>query len=208
MSEDNLKLILSLPCIVNDEIPLLKTPLLSKATYLQNGLFHHKLNGRTVTEFLKDIYENKGTYEMDCAVFWQLSHRIFSGWNCDSSFSFTLYTKENFQHLWTSKPENVCYISLIQRKACDLIQTLPTSAKGIWAIKLEQGYLGLHTTGPKIFSMKEWCLLLKKELVDYLEKARFNTTEASILYCMFKMSPFTTWGAFHKANAPTNCINI
>ena len=70
----NTKIILSLPfCMCDDADDLTKSPLTTTDKFGILGIYQHDLKGKSVEEFLSEIYGDP-SYKMDCSLFTQLIH--------------------------------------------------------------------------------------------------------------------------------------
>lgn len=207
-NSDAIAVLLSLPCVIT-HTPVLDTPMCARAEqqYLEDRIFHHTiLEAESVLDFLRRIYGHDGPFNMDCCIFAHLARRAFQGWNHPSKFVIMLNSPTNPGLLWRNKPSYMGYISPIDADACAALQNTPMHSKGEWVLKVENGYLGLASDGPKIWSMHEWCVHLTHGITDYIRT--WADPRAGILSCMISMQKLRVWGVFFEVNKPVDLRDV
>lgn len=201
---DAIAVLLALPCVITGK-PVLDTPLCARAEqqYPEDMIFHHTiLESESVLDFLRRIYAHDGPFDMDCCIFAHLARRVFQGWNHASKFVIMLNSPTNAGLLWRNKPSYMGYVSPIDADACVALQNTPIHSKGEWVLKLKDGYLGLASDGPKVWSMHEWCVHLTHGITDYISTR--TDPRAGVLLCMMQMHKLRVWGVFFELDKPVD----
>jgi len=193
----------------DDADDLTKSPLTTTDKFGILGIYQHDLKGKSVEEFLSEIYGDP-SYKMDCSLFTQLIHH-------DSKKSILTLILPITDHakliLWDIFPFNVRYMGLDDDRALEICCEISTSHKGIFLTKLDnERYLGLSDDGPLILSQQEWAQYCSGGLRKWLDGEHKRHSSLSVEYsrtkileCLLKMGKLDKWslyndGCCHKSD--------
>lgn len=182
----HLNTLLALPCVIDDNKSLLKCPIIASADQLGNSHFVHTVNpNETLPMFLKRVYNDSNSYEMDCSIYAQLVSNVLSDrWPTDGgNINLYIADDEGAIPLWESKIDEMGYIGVSNKEVADTLGVLPITFKGQWAIRIRDNeLLGLTVEGPRIMMMEQW-------VSDLRTKMEAFATETSVMPSFFEFSP-------------------
>lgn len=217
---DQVSLLLSLPCVINDDRILTETPIFTSSKRMDETVYAIYVNkGESLVEFLHRIYSGSPSYEMDCSVYSQLSDYVLTGrWPAEGGNILIFICKDLGEFMLLQvKSKEMGYISVDSADASENLSKMYTVHKGQWCTRIsEDSYLGLSKEGPRIFSISEWVQFLVSGLVQHLQKPAVSQCQVflnNIISIQIQSGEFDNWGFFsqrgkavvtHKISFPKN----
>ena len=199
--------LLSLPCVIDDTVPLTEKAIFTTAKFVDDNVYILTIHeGETLSDYLRRIYNNDGPYDMDCTVFAQLASKVLSAQWPINGGKIILCTgaKLGGFMIWSEKIPEMGYIGINDREVNNTVAKTTTSSKGQWCIRVSPNeYLGLSSDGPRTFTLEMWVESLRTGLINYSEISQrdmftvdYNTVLRNLLHCYGKLGKFDQWAFF------------
>ena len=202
----HLKILLSLPCTIDETKDLRNIPLLITATKINDGIYFLNINpNESISKFLKRIHNHNGPYIMDCTIYAQLVSFVLTNMWPTNGGIIPIFICEDIGTLmlWINKTPEMGYIGVINDKIRANISSMMTHSKGQWCIRISKNkFLGLSSDGPYILSLEEWIIKLRNGLKKHMRDKSISYRDKNLLNLYIRSGKLSNWGFFIKSSQP------
>lgn len=212
---NHLNTLLGLPCIIDGNKSLLKCPIIASANQVGSSHFTHTVNPKeTLPMFLKRVYNDANSYDMDCSIYAQLVSNVLSDrWPTDGgNISLYIADDDGAIPLWDSKIDEMGYIGVSNKELADTLNNLPITFKGQWTIRIRDNeFLGLMVEGPTVMTMQQWVSHLRSKMEAFASErsdmprfSEFSPTKMALfagrnlLNIYFMTDRMNKWGFYSR----------